>query len=155
MLLGDADEIVQYLCARLGKGWTLPPPLAEGARRPNSKELTGQPIVAGAAIIEGPSSLRKKSSTRSVSSGGASTSTDAKSEKRKAGDGIEGPVVKDSSTTTLVEPTRIGARCVVLVFSTSSFGRRRRNVLADLLVQAPFLLRVDECKDRRTLDARL
>jgi len=104
--LGDADEIVQYLCGRLGKGWTLPPPLAE-EEDPQSiskvqRGLTGPSKVAGAAVGE-PPSLKNKSSARSISSGGASGSTSSSATnkaKGKAEDKIQGATA---------EPTRIGA----------------------------------------------
>lgn len=104
VLLGDADEIVQYLCARLGKGWTLPPPLAADGLQSKSKErqaLNGS-IVAGAAILEEPPTLKKSNSARSLSaSGGASTSTcTTDKEKGKAKSKVE----------EVVEPTRIGVR---------------------------------------------
>lgn len=120
VLLGDADEIVQYLCGRLGKGWTLPPPLAEEEDpQLNSKEqrgLTGPSKVAGAAVGE-PPSLKNKSSARSISSGGASGNTSSSATKKakgKAEDKIQGADVP------MAEPTRIGARYVIFFCFSAS-----------------------------------
>ena len=127
--MGDADEVVQYLCGRLGKGWTLPPPLAEEEDPQwNAKEQrgpSGPSKVAGPAVGE-PPSLKNKSSARSISSGGASGSTSSSvtnKAKGKAQDKIRGADVP------MAEPTRIGARYVVFLFLCESLVRRRRNVL--------------------------
>jgi len=154
--LGDADEIVKYLCGRLGKGWTLPPPLAE-EEDPQSKSKEGQSLsgpskVAGAAVGE-PPSLKNKSSARSISSGGASANTSSSATnkaKGKAEDKIQGA---DAPT---AEPTRIGARYVVFLFLCGS-GAEKRAVMGDRNHGriTPFLRREDELKDGKTLEAAL
>lgn len=115
VLLGDADEIVQYLCAQLGKGWVLPPPLAENPKE--RQALAEPPDVAGAAIVEEVPSLEKRSTVGSVSPGSAGTGTStADKEKGKAKESVKEVKVKN---TPMVEPTRIGARYVVLLFIIS------------------------------------
>lgn len=88
MLLGDADEIVQYLCERLGKGWTLPPALAD--------------------VPPPPQAQATKDDERKTKKGkGVAPTTPI------SGGGGKNTVVKPRAPATLLmEPARIGARYV-------------------------------------------
>ncbi|KAF8316812.1 SIR2-domain-containing protein [Clavulina sp. PMI_390] len=117
VLLGDADEIVQYLCNRLGKGWILPPPLAV----PKVKEVKDQSLTAATAQMtiesDAPSPTGSSGSSGGNTSGSNSTATNSSMKTVKSngkGKAKAAPAKRKSKVDELpgassIQPTRIGA----------------------------------------------
>lgn len=124
VLLGDADEIVQYLCARLGKGWALPPALAEPKNNKDNAKMdvdqTKEQLLASAtaallldAAAEAQSGSGSSNSSTNASRGasvavGVTVAPQIAKPKKEKGKGKAKGTENEGIT--LSEPSRIGAR---------------------------------------------
>jgi len=114
MLLGDADEIVQYLCQRLGKAWSLPPALVDAAAPLQVSSRTPQDTITSSSSLTSVAKEkinRKGSQTPPVTTCSSSTNGATANNGKKIDEKMKmkAPVVAERQ---IEEPARIGARYV-------------------------------------------
>lgn len=121
--MGDADEIVQYLCTRLGKAWILPPALVEPKQKavPKDKPAVAATILT-TQVAQGVNSQTSSeitvastsTATTSVITAETANLPTAKQSSRERSTNIASgsAAAPPNSAPLLVEPERLGARYV-------------------------------------------